>query len=318
LICLWKSGAGHVFLCNQDHPEILTLLPLLRLTGRKAYAMLDGKFDDHLRNVFFEFLKPPVFRLFNGGLIAGARHLNYYRFLSMSPDWARVGYDTVSVERVRTMSGETLAPGGLPHAERDFIVVARFVPKKNLSLALNGFAAFRQTRPSSHRRLILCGSGPLETDLRSLAGRLGVAEWVTFRGFLGPDEVAKTLARGLALVLPSVDEQWGLVVNEAVALGIPVLCSDNVGARDSLVRSGVNGFVFEPDNADGLGTLMRILSDDAVLWIAMSQACQQFVGAADVEAFVQGVKELVERGLATRVRGNSTATTAKFGWLRER
>ncbi len=293
LACIRKSGARDVFLCNQDQPEILSLLPLLRLTGRRAYAMLDAKFDDHSRGVAREALKAPVLRLFHGGLIAGARHLEYYRFLGMKADWGRTGYDTVSVERVRAMSGEALAPAGLPHAERDFVVVARFVPKKNLSMALLGFAAFRNACPESPRRLILCGSGPLEAELRGLTGRLGIVEHVMFAGFLEPDAVARTLARGLALVLPSVEEQWGLVVNEAVALGIPVLCSDNVGARDRLVRSGVNGFVFEPDNAVGLGELMRLLSDDPGRWTAMSQACRQFVAMADVRAFVRGADELI-------------------------
>ena len=293
LACIRETGARDVFLCNQDQPEILSLLPLLRLTGRRAYAMLEAKFDDSPRRLAKEALKPAVFRLFTGGLLGGARHADYYHFLGMPPSRLRTGYDTVSVDRVQAMSGEELAPAGVLHAARDFVVVARFVAKKNLSVALHGFGAFRKHRPDSSRRLILCGSGLMEPELRGLADTLGLRQHVVFTGFVGPEAVARTLSRGLALVLPSIEEQWGLVVNEAVALGIPVLCSDNVGARDSLVRTGVNGFVFEPDNAAGLGELMSLLSDDGSRWAGMSLACRAFVPLADVRLFASGVAELI-------------------------
>ena len=64
------------------------------------------------------------------------------------------------------------------------------------------------------------------------------------------------LRKSLALILPSTEEQFGFVVLEALALGIPVIVSENVGARDLHVRTGVNGFIFEPDNEKGLAFFM--------------------------------------------------------------
>ena len=293
LSALRACGARDVFLCNQDRPEILALLPLLRLRGVRAHAMLDAKFDDSPRRLAKEALKPAVLRLFNGALVAGALHADYYRFLGMPPGWAHTAYDAISVARVRGASDVPLAPDGPAHAERDFVAVARFVPKKDLPTAVRAFARFRALCPGTSRRLILCGSGPLEAELRRLAARGGVSDAVVFAGFLGPDEVARTLAHGLALVLPSVEEQWGLVVNEAVALGVPILCSDNVGARGTLVRTGVNGFVFERGNDEGLAWLMRLVSEDEGTWRRMSLACRRFAPLGDVGEFVRGVGELV-------------------------
>jgi glycosyltransferase involved in cell wall biosynthesis len=82
-------------------------------------------------------------------------------------------------------------------------------------------------------------------------------------------------------------------VNEAVSLNIPVLCTDNVGARDTLVRTGVNGFVFEPGNAEGLAVLMGLLSDDPVLWRQMSLACADLAPLADSPVFAAGVGRLI-------------------------
>lgn len=281
-----------VFLCNQEQPEILALLALLRLRGVRTYAMLDAKFDDTPRRVAKEWLKPAVFRLFTGGLVSGDRSADYYRFLGLPGGWSQPGYDTVSVARVRALVGGRVAPEGAPHAARDFVSVARFVPKKNLVCAIQAYAAWRAMRPAHPRRLVLCGSGPLEAMLRDECARLGVTDGVIFPGFLGPEEVARQLADGLAFVLPSVEEQWGLVVNEAVALGLPILCSDNVGARDTLVRVGQNGFVFEPHNPDGLAGLMFLVSEDERLWRRFCHGSQRLALAGDVVMFVAGVEAL--------------------------
>ena len=139
--------------------------------------------------------------------------------------------------------------------------------------------------------MLLSGSGALEAEYRALIAELGI-DGVVFCGFLDADAVARMLADALALLLPSVEEQWGLVVNEAVALGIPVLCSDNVGARDTLVRSGVNGFVLESSNHEGFAACMVLLARDSELWRRMSLASHALAPLGDVLEFVRGVSEL--------------------------
>ncbi len=285
------SPAG-VFLCNQEHPEILAICARLRARRIPTYAMLDAKFDDSPRQVLKEAAKQLVLRLYRGGLVAGRRHLEYYRFLGLPAGWAVTAYDTVSIERVRSQAGRELAPGGKPHGSRDFVVVARFVPKKNIQTAIRAYARFRRLCPDATQRLLLCGSGELEPMIRVLIAELGV-EGVELCGFVDDRTVAATLADAMALILPSVEEQWGLVVNEAVALGIPVLCSDNVGARDTLVRTGVNGFVVEPDNDEGLAACMALLAQDPILWRRMSLASHAIAPKGDVGEFVRGVSELI-------------------------
>jgi glycosyltransferase involved in cell wall biosynthesis len=97
----------------------------------------------------------------------------------------------------------------------------------------------------------------------------------------------------LALILPSVEEQFGNVVIEAQATGLPVLISDVCGAWDQMVQSGVNGFVFEPDNSIGLAYFMSLLSEDEELWNRMCSAAQEKARAGDVGQFVRGVQLLI-------------------------
>ena len=105
--------------------------------------------------------------------------------------------------------------------------------------------------------------------------------------------MAKILANTLALILPSTEEQYGLVVIEALAMGLPVIVSDNCGARDELVRNSCNGFVVEPDNHEGLAWFMRHIAEDRTLWENMSRNSKLKAVQGDVSRFAAGVLQLM-------------------------
>lgn len=285
------ARAGHNFLCHYERAEVFVAAAVLRLAGRRVYVMNDAKFDDKPRPVWREALKSVLYRPYHGALVGSRRSANYLRFLGFAPKPIRIGYDTVDVSRIVAQSGAVPAPGGMPFAERSFVVVARLVPKKNIEAALRAFAAYRGG--GGTRRLVICGDGPLRGSLERLAAALGVGGEVDLLGQVGSTDVARTLAGGLALLLPSVEEQFGLVVIEAQALGLPVLVSDSVGARDELVRTGVNGFVVEPDNVAGLAYFMTCLGADEALWRAMSTAARDGAEKGDVRHFAAAVGALI-------------------------
>jgi L-malate glycosyltransferase len=291
--CL-KLRAKYIFFCNYNLPAVFFSAVVLRLLGRRLVTMQDSKFDDKQRYLAKEIVKSILYAPYQAALAAGARSKAYLTFLGLPEDRVIIGYDTVSVERVRALAETPPAPDGAPHADRHFTIVARFVPKKNLSLALDAYAAYVARHPHAPRDLHLCGSGELEGELRQQAERLGL-KGVHFRGYLQEREIARVLGSSLALILPSVEEQHGLVINEALAMGVPVLVSDNCGARDLLVRSGVNGFVFEPDNADGLAYFMAIVDEDIDEWTRLAAGAGQFQRPADTTLFVDAVEQVLAR-----------------------
>ncbi len=297
--CL-RLKARYIFLCNYDMPSIFFAAVVLRLLGRRLCIMQDSKFDDKQRYLLKEVLKSLLYRPYHAALVAGHRAKSYLAFLGVAERRIFIGYDTVSTARIRRSARAEPAPGGAPHAERHFTVVARFVPKKNLSLALDAYAAYVAQSSGTPRELHLCGSGELEPLLRQQAERLAL-RGVHFRGYLQEHEIARVLASSLALILPSIEEQHGLVINEAIAMGVPVLASDNCGARDLLVRSGVNGYIFEPDNLVGLAHFMRRLDTDVNEWARLAQGTHQFEPAADTKLFVEAV-DLVLRCLSGNLR----------------
>ena len=135
------------------------------------------------------------------------------------------------------------------------------------------------------RDLHLCGSGPMEPELRRIVAAHGLETRVKFRGFVQTEEVCRTLANTLSLLLPSTEEQFGNVVIEAQAMGLPVILSDQCGARDQLVRAGVNGFIIEPDNPNGMAFFMKMLSQDEALWRDMSLKTAKYAKLGDVVHF---------------------------------
>ncbi|HRK95990.1 MAG TPA: glycosyltransferase [Rhodospirillales bacterium] len=295
--CLLKIKAKHVFLINYSYPDTFLAAVLLRMMGKFPYIMMGSKFSDKDRSLWREALKSLLFFPYVGGVTSGAAHFEYLEFLGVRTDNFRTGLDTVSVQRVRDCSGSEPAPGGYVYERRHFTIIARMIPEKDLPTAINAYARYRELcleHGVTPRDLVLCGDGPERGAIESMVREKNVPS-VIFLGFGNEKEVCETLASTLALILPSVSETWGLVINEAVAMGVPVLCSDLCGARDDLVRSGVNGYSFAPGEVEGLANLMRMLSSDENEWRRLAQGSLRVAARADASRFADAVAEVLER-----------------------
>jgi glycosyltransferase involved in cell wall biosynthesis len=290
--CL-SLGSAEIFLCHYENAAILLGAIVLRVLGRRVFVMNNSKFQDKARYRFRELAKVLAVAPYNGAMTSAEQGKAYLHFLGISESKIVLGYNSVSIARIRCLSGAKPAPAGVPFHARHYSIVARFVPKKNLMLGLEAYKQYSSLVPLP-RALHLAGYGPLEDQLRDKVAELGLREKVTFRGALQIDEVSRMFATTLALVLPSVEEQFGNVVIEAQAMGLPVVISDACGAWEKLVRSGVNGFVVESDNSYGFAYFMALLSEDEVLWNRMCTAAHQGAAAGDVDQFTRGVRSLLD------------------------
>lgn len=288
--CISQGGADYFF-CHYEALDILLTAVVLRIMGRRVYVMNDSKFDDKFRSIWREIAKVFALWPYNGAIVSGSRAKDYMRFLGLSLDRIATGYDTLSIERIRNLAAVDPAPSGNSFASRHFTVVARFVPKKNLATVLDAYAFYVQS-VENPRQLHLCGSGELDGSLREQVSRLKLQDHVVFRGFVQSQEIARTLANTVALLLVSVEEQFGLVVIEAQAMGVPVIFSPSCGARDELLRSGVNGFLVEPDNPVGIALMMRFVTSDEKLWRRLAQGALDAASIGDVAVFGRAVEQL--------------------------
>jgi glycosyltransferase involved in cell wall biosynthesis len=288
--CLSQNQADYFF-CHYQSPEVFLTAVLLRLLGRRVYVMNDSKFDDKPRSLWRELAKSIAYLPYHGALVSGKSSRDYLRFLRFAAGQIVTGYDTLSIERIRTLAA-TASPAAPGHFEaRHFTVVARFVPKKNLPTLLEAYAIYVHS-VTTPRSLHLCGSGELEAELREQVSRLKLQDLVIFRGFLQSKEIATTLVNSLALILVSIEEQFGLVVIEAQAMGVPVIFTPACGARDQLLRSGVNGFMVEADNPAGMAYFMKLIASDEALWRRLAEGALDAAPLGDVACFVSAVEEL--------------------------
>jgi glycosyltransferase involved in cell wall biosynthesis len=124
--------------------------------------------------------------------------------------------------------------------------------------------AFAQVRKRSKCSLLLVGDGPLRGAAEELIARRDVAD-ARITGFLNQSELPRAYAAADMFVLPSLNETWGLVVNEAMNFGLPIVVTDGVGCADDLVRPGWNGFVLPAGNAMKLEDALLALVTDRTM-----------------------------------------------------
>lgn len=137
--------------------------------------------------------------------------------------------------------------------------------------------------------LVLVGDGAERNRLQRFCEDAGL-DGVRFAGFRNQTELPRFFALADVFVLPSRHEPWGLIVNEAMAAGCPVVVSSAVGAAADLVSEGVEGFVFPPGNLDVLTALLTRCFDGSTCLPCMGQRAARRMGLWDFEVDVRGLR----------------------------
>lgn len=136
-------------------------------------------------------------------------------------------------------------------SDRVILFCGRFVKEKNLHNLILAYG----NACTEYSQLIMVGDGELGDELRALVEDQNISS-IQFRGFQNRSEISKYYAVADYLVLASTRETWGLVINEAMCFGLPILTSNQVGSADDLVRNHINGFVFPDDNVNALSEIL--------------------------------------------------------------
>lgn len=156
--------------------------------------------------------------------------------------------------------------------ELQILFVGQVIGRKGVDLLLD--ALFPLFGRYGHFQLRVVGDGEMTGELRARALDAGVGDRVIFSGVVSSADILSVIAHSDLLVLPSRWDGWGMVVNEALSVGVPAVVSSSCGAAD-LIENGVNGFVFKSENVENLrACLDTLLRDPDTL-----AACKR--GAAD-------------------------------------
>ncbi len=151
----------------------------------------------------------------------------------------------VDLEQFRPLAKTDFHPGPL-------ITVGKLHPRKNLSLLL----AALSLEQLSNIRLIVVGTGPQETELKSLATDIGNNDRIDWLGSVNDQELQSAYNKASVFVFCAHDEPFGLVVLEAMSIGLPVVVP-NEGGPQEIVGNGKYGWVYRQDNVNSLSTAIK-------------------------------------------------------------
>jgi len=172
-----------------------------------------------------------------------------------------------------------------------FVYAGKLIPKKRVLDLLTAFE--KACRMRENIRLLVVGSGELMGPAQRFTSEHKLQ--VTFTGFLNQTEIVKAYAAADCLVLPSdYGETWGLVVNEAMACGLPTIVSDRVGCGPDLVENRGTGFIFPFGDIHSLAERLVELASDKEKRLQMGNNASEKIKEYSVEKAVEGTLKAIE------------------------
>lgn len=307
---IWKRENIRVAFLPSYYPATsLALLLSAKLAGVRCIMMNESHAGTERARGLKRWVKRFLVSLFDGAILGGTPHLRHFESLGMKSTRMVTGYDaidnayfTAGAEEARRNTNSHRRALGLP--KHYLLSLGRMVKKKNLGVLIDSYALVRRQDPSSDLKLVFVGSGECQEELVARCETLGLHHTdqperdttadVLFYGFRQIDENPVFYALAEAFILPSLHEEWGLVVNEAMACGLPVLVSEAVGSAEDLVIPGVNGFHFDPLSSSELAKHIIDIMDDPEKRIRMGAASLIRIQDWGCDNFSRNAKRIIE------------------------
>ncbi len=218
-----------------------------RMWGVKVVLSSESSSDDHSRSVIKESIKRIIVNSANAYFCFGSSSAHYLESLGVKNERITVKNAAVIDDEIIRYKYRIARSVNAPR-NPTFIYVGRLSEEKNLKLLMNAFVTISsQVNPKPILRIV--GSGPQEEALKLHGSQ---HEHIIFEGSYPWYEIPNLLAISDVLVLPSNSEPWGLVVNEAMVCSMPVIVSNKCGCAPDLVKEGINGYTFDPQDQEAL------------------------------------------------------------------
>ena len=223
------------------------------------------------------------------GLAVGTRSAEYLRYYGArrvvrSPHFVENARFRASAAKARSRRAELRREWGIPEEAFVCLFAGKLIPKKRPLDVVRAVAR----GDGGDLRVLVAGDGELRGEVEREGAALGVP--VHLAGFMNQSRIADAYAAADVLVLPSdARETWGLVVNEAMASGLPVIVSRAAGCSVDLVREGRTGYSFACGDVDELARLVGAIAADPARGRAMGEAASEHIDAFSIDAAADGI-----------------------------
>lgn len=261
--------------------------------NRKPVVIFDdARLQDVQRPRLIDWIKKKVYSCASAVLCPARGWIETFSHFGFREDQIFFGVDVVDNDFWSQPAIRNLPIKNIP---KYFLAIGRQVPKKNfLSLVKAYWEYFKSAGEPVH--LILIGDGPDRVEEEIFVEAHKLESYVHFLSFISQIELRPYYQNATCLILPSIyGESWGLVVNEAMASGLPVLVSNQAGCSDTLVKEGINGYTFSPLN---IGELAGLLKKIAGIYdwerILMGTKSREIISEWGLDRFCQGVYDAIQ------------------------
>lgn len=183
-----------------------------------------------------------------------------------------------------------MEPGALQLQRPVFVFVGSVIPRKGLHLLLEACVLLHQQGYRDYTLLVV-GDGPQRQELEEFCQRHALTNCVQWAGRVDYGCLGAYFRQADVFILPTLEDTWGVVVLEAMALGKPVLCSQSAGAAE-MVIDGENGYCFEPNDVKGLVEIMSQFIRNPSLADSMGHKSQELMAQHSPEAAAQFLAEV--------------------------
>jgi glycosyltransferase involved in cell wall biosynthesis len=246
LAAVTRQQPDVVVVCGWVYWPYTRLVRASALESVRKVLGMDSPWEGRWKQRFARFRLASTLRRFDVVVTAGERSATYAQRLGVPDAKIRTGFYGFDYNRFATVLESRSASHDWP---RRFLFVGRYVPQKDLGMLLAAYEEYRHLVDQPWE-LTCCGYGP-ESGL--LADRPGVTDI----GFKSQAELPALFERHGAFVMSSHFEPWGVVLAEAAASGLPLVCTRACGASVDLVRPYFNGLVTAPRDVHGLARALQ-------------------------------------------------------------
>ncbi len=254
-----------VFVAGWFNPAFMALANESRLTQARFIMGMDTSYKGTWRQRLAKLRLAWLFKRVDRVIVPGERGWQFARLLNVPERKLRRGLYGIDYNRLSAALPMRLAePGGWP---RKFLFVGRYLERKGIDVLLDAYAMYR-SRSADPWPLDCCGKG-------EFADRIAAAPGVNDLGFVQPREQVRILAEHGASILPSRYDPWPLVIPEAAASGLPVICSERCGSSVELVRPYYNGLLFSTADVGSLAGAMHWIDRNCAALAEMGRRGQQ-------------------------------------------
>jgi glycosyltransferase involved in cell wall biosynthesis len=312
-ICCFPKTSYHEHNANEIHNKVLSVLNGLqpdivfapatpfpegmaavsyRVHSNKRMIMMDDawEYTDRRKSVI-KFIKRNIHKNIDGAFVPAPSHQHYYNDMGFSEKRIVFGVDVVDNDYYSKKSetirlNSQVVRSSLQFNENYFLFVGRFLPRKGIKTLLEAYKKYLRYTSGVPWKMVLVGTGPYMNAIQTALDE----ENIIYAGARFSDELCSYYALAGILIVPSESDPWGLVVNEGMASGLPVIVSSGCGASKTLIKEGENGWIFRPRDYDALADLLvRFSTLPEDVRKRMGKKSQEIISLWSLDRFADGV-----------------------------